>query len=73
MVNPYTAVIYGVNAGDTNFPFSSDGVRANHDRDDFRPVSRIVQTAGDHRLRVPMAGVLGTHSYLRAIRRRRPT
>jgi hypothetical protein len=64
MVNPYSAVIYGVNAGDADFPFSSDGVRANHDRDDFRPVNRIVQTAGDQSV-VPAAGVLGTNSYLK--------
>ena len=64
MVNPYAAVIFGVNAGDPDFPFSSDGVRANHDRDEFRPVNRIVQTAGDQSV-VPAAGVLATYSYLK--------
>jgi hypothetical protein len=63
MVNPYSAVVYGVNAGDASFPFSSDRVRANHDRDDFRRVNRIVQTAGDASV-VPMAGILGTHAFL---------
>jgi hypothetical protein len=62
MVNPYSAVVYGVNAGDASFPFSSDRVRANHDRDDFRRVNRIVQTAGDTSV-VPMAGILGTHAF----------
>jgi hypothetical protein len=63
MVNPYSAVIYGVDAGDPSFPFTSDGVRGNHDRDDFRPVHNIVQTAGD-RASLPASGVLGTHSFL---------
>ncbi len=63
MVNPYTAVVYGVNAGDPSFPFSSDRVRANHDRNDFRRVNQIVQTAGDGSV-VPLAGVIGTHGYL---------
>ncbi len=63
MVNPYTAVVYGVNAGDPSFPFSSDRVRANHDRNDFRRVNRIVQTAGSGSV-VPMAGVIGTHGFL---------
>ena len=61
MVNPYSAVILGVNAGDSNFPFDSDGVQANHDPDDFRPVSSVVQQNGDQ---VPLAGVIATHSFL---------
>lgn len=63
MVNPYSAVVYGVNAGDPSFPFSSDRVRANHDPDDFRRVNRIVQTSGNASV-VPMAGILGTHAFL---------
>ncbi|HEX5788648.1 MAG TPA: DUF1553 domain-containing protein, partial [Woeseiaceae bacterium] len=43
--------------------FSSDRVRANHDRDDFRRVNGIVQTAGNLSA-VPGAGVIGTTSYL---------
>ncbi|MGI9233225.1 MAG: HYR domain-containing protein [Woeseiaceae bacterium] len=61
MVNPYSAVIYGVDAGDNNFPFSSDNNQANHDREDFRPVSNIVQSGGDQ---VPLAGIIGTHAFL---------
>lgn len=61
MVNPYSAVILGVNAGDPNFPFSSDGVQANHDPDDFRRVNNLVQQGGDQ---VPLAGVIATHSFL---------
>ena len=61
MVNPYTAVVYGVDAGDPNFPFSSDNNINNHDRDDFRPVGNFSQTAGDQ---VPIAGVISTHSFL---------
>jgi len=61
MVNPYSAVIYGVDAGDNSFPFSSDNNRANHDRDDFRPISTIRQS--DNTL-VPAAGIVGTHSFL---------
>lgn len=61
MINPYSAVIYGVNAGDSSFPFSSDNNQANHDRDDFRPVSNVVQQGGDQ---VPIAGIVGTHAFL---------
>ena len=61
MINPYSAVIYNNNAGDPNFPFSSDQNQANHDRDDFRPVSNIRQQ--DNTL-VPAAGVIGTHAFL---------
>ncbi len=61
MVNPYSAVIYGVNAGDSSFPFTSDGNINNHDRDDFRPVSNLQQTSGDM---VPIAGIVSTHSFL---------
>lgn len=61
MINPYSAVIYGNDAGDPNFPFSSDQIRANHDRDDFRPVNNIRQQ--DNTL-VPAAGVFGTHAFL---------
>ena len=61
MINPYSAVIYNNNAGDPSFPFSSDQNRANHDRDDFRPVSNLRQS--DNTL-VPAAGVIGTHSFL---------
>lgn len=63
MVNPYSAVIYGVDAGDANFPFSSDNNQNNHDRDDFRPVSTIMQTAGDQQ-QLPNAGIVGTHAFL---------
>ncbi len=61
MINPYSAVIYNNNAGDPSFRFDSDGNRANHDRDDFRPVSNVRQS--DNTL-VPAAGVLGTHAFL---------
>ena len=61
MVNPYSAVIYGVDAGDASFPFSSDNNRANHDRDDFRPVNDIRQSDGTL---VPAAGIMGTHAFL---------
>jgi len=61
MINPYSAVIYNNNAGDSNFPFNSDENQANHDRDDFRPVDNIRQQ--DNTL-VPAAGVIGTHSFL---------
>jgi hypothetical protein len=61
MINPYSAVIYNNNAGDSSFPFNSDNNQANHDRDDFRPVNNIRQQ--DNTL-VPAAGVLGTHSFL---------
>jgi len=61
MVNPYSAVIFGVDAGDANFPFSSDNNQANHDADDFRPVSSLVQQGGDS---VPLAGIIGTHAFL---------
>ncbi len=61
MINPYSAVIYGNDAGDPNFPFNSDEVRANHDRDDFRPVSNIQHSDGTL---VPAAGVIGTHAFL---------
>lgn len=63
MVNPYSAVIFGVNAGDANFPFSSDTNQANHDVDDFRPVSNLMQQAGDQ-AQVPLAGVIATHAFL---------
>ncbi|MDH3452583.1 MAG: HYR domain-containing protein, partial [Gammaproteobacteria bacterium] len=61
MINPYSAVIYGNDAGDPSFPFSSDQNRANHDRDDFRPVNNIRQQDGTP---VPAAGVMGTHAFL---------
>ena len=61
MVNPYSAVILGVDAGDPGFPFSSDGVQANHDVDDFRQVFSVTQQNGDA---VPLAGVIATHSFL---------
>ena len=61
MVNPYSAVILGVDAGDSSFPFDSDGVQANHDVDDFRPVFSVTQQGGDQ---VPLAGVIATHSFL---------
>ncbi len=61
MINPYSAVIYGNDAGDPGFPFSSDQNRANHDRDDFRPVNNIRQQDGTP---VPAAGVMGTHAFL---------
>jgi hypothetical protein len=63
MVNPYSAVIFGVDAGDPGFPFSSDNNEANHDADDFRPVSNLVQQAGDQ-AQVPLAGVIATHAFL---------
>jgi len=63
MVNPYSAVIYGVDAGDGSFPFSSDNNQANHDPEDFRPVTNFVQTARDLS-QIPVAGVIGTHAFL---------
>lgn len=63
MVNPYSATVLGVDAGDPNFPFSSDAIEANHDRDDFRPVMALQQDAGVG-LPVPMAGVVATHAWL---------
>ena len=47
MVNPYSAVIYGVNPGGPNYPFSSDNNTANHPYDDWRRVDTITQTAVD--------------------------
>ena len=61
MVNPYAAVIYGVDAGDPNFPFDSDRNQTNHDPDDFRRVDEIRQQDGTL---VPAAGVMGTHAFL---------
>lgn len=61
MINPYSAVIYSHNAGDANFPFTADQIRANHDRDDFRPVNDLRQQDGTL---VPAAGVIGTHAFL---------
>ncbi|MDJ0939365.1 MAG: HYR domain-containing protein [Woeseiaceae bacterium] len=61
MVNPYSAVILGVDAGDPSFPFSSDQNQNNHDVEDFRPVSVVRQS--DNTL-VPLAGVLSTHAFL---------
>ncbi len=61
MVNPYSAVIFGVDAGDPSFPYDSDRNAANHDRDDFRPVDRIFQSDG---LEFVNAGILGTHAFL---------
>lgn len=61
MVNPYSAVIYGVDAGDSSFPFSSDNNQNNHDPDDFRPAATLVQQGGDV---VPVAGIIGTHAFL---------
>jgi len=63
MVNPYSAVIFGVNAGDGSFPFNSDNNEANHDVNDFRPVSNLVQQVGDQ-AQVPLAGVIATHAFL---------
>ncbi|MEL6868441.1 MAG: HYR domain-containing protein [Pseudomonadota bacterium] len=63
MVNPYSATILGVDAGDPNFPFSSDEVTGNHDRNDFRRVDSVMQDdrAG---LPLPLAGVVATHAWL---------
>ncbi len=61
MINPYSAVIYDNDAGDPDFPFNSDNIEANHDRDDFRPVNNIQQQDGTL---VPAAGVIGTHAFL---------
>ncbi|MEO0575542.1 MAG: HYR domain-containing protein [Pseudomonadota bacterium] len=63
MVNPYSATILGVDAGDPSFPFSSDEVAGNHDRDDFRRVDAVQQDdrAG---LPLPLAGVVATHAWL---------
>ncbi len=63
MVNPYSATIFGVDAGDPNFPFSSDNNINNHDRDDFRPVN-VLQQDDAPGLPVPMAGVVATHAWL---------
>lgn len=63
MVNPYSATILGVDAGDPDFPFSSDQVPGNHDRDDFRRVDSVIQ---DDRaaMPLPLAGIVGTHAWL---------
>lgn len=61
MVNPYSAVILGTNAGDNGFPFSATENINNHDRDDFRPAQGITQQDGDS---VPLAGVISTHAFL---------
>ena len=61
MVNPYSAVIYGVDAGDPSFRFDSDRNQANHDVDDFRPVNNVRQQDGTL---VPAAGIMGTHAFL---------
>ncbi len=61
MVNPYSAVILGVDAGDPSFPFSSDQNMNNHSIDDFRPATNIRQSDGTA---VPLAGVIATHSFL---------
>jgi hypothetical protein len=61
MVNPYSAVILGVDAGDANFPFSSDQNMGNHSIDDFRPVTTVRQSDGTL---VPIAGILSTHAFL---------
>lgn len=61
MVNPYSAVILGVDAGDRSFPFSATRNIENHSRNDFRPVDSIRQANGD---RLPLAGVIGTHAFL---------
>ena len=66
MVNPYSAVIYGVNPGGPNYPFSSDNNPANHPYDDWRRVDSLTQTAGD-RAEIPMAGVISTHAFLDAV------
>lgn len=63
MVNPYSATVLGVNAGDPDFPFSSDDIQANHDVNDFRPITELRQGAEGNRL-VPIAGVLSTHAWL---------
>jgi hypothetical protein len=61
MVNPYSATVLGVNAGDPNFPFSATDDINNHDPDDFRPVQGITQQNGDV---VPIAGIPSTHAFL---------
>jgi hypothetical protein len=61
MVNPYSAVILGVDANDPSFPFSATTNPANHSRFDFRPARFVRQANGNA---VPLAGVIGTHSFL---------
>ena len=63
MVNPYSAVIYGVNPGGANYPFSSDNNPANHSYDDWRRVDSLTQTEGD-RATISTAGVISTHAFL---------
>ena len=63
MVNPYSAVIYGVNPGGANYPYSSDNNAANHPYDDWRRVDSITQTAGNGAV-VSTAGVISTHAFL---------
>jgi hypothetical protein len=63
MVNPYSAVIYGVNPGGPNYPYSSDNSTASHSIDDWRRVNSITQTAGDRAV-LPLAGVISTHAFL---------
>ena len=63
MVNPYSATVLGVDAGDPTFPFSSDDVAANHDRNEFRRADALMQdqaAVGPY----PLAGVVSTHSWL---------
>jgi len=63
MVNPYSAVIYGVNPGGANYPFSSDNNPANHPYDDWRRVDSLTQTAGDGAT-ISTAGAISTHAFL---------
>ncbi len=61
MVNPYSAAIFGVDAGDPSFPYNSGGNPADYDRDDFRPARGFVHSDGKT---LPNAGVLTTHAFL---------
>ncbi|MEM7612955.1 MAG: HYR domain-containing protein [Pseudomonadota bacterium] len=61
MVNPYSAVIFDVDAGDPTFPFTSSNNMANHDPDDFRRVNVMRQQDGTT---VPLSGILTTHTFL---------
>jgi len=63
MVNPYSAVIYGVNPGGANYPYSSDNNVANHSYDDWRRVDSLRQTEG-HQAIISTAGVISMHVFL---------
>lgn len=56
MVNPYSASLFGVNAGAAGFPSTTPGANI----DDFRRVDVLPSTSGN----IPHAGVLTTNGFL---------